>query len=95
MASAATSVLARWPHRRWLLGLLAVSLVLNVCFVAGVAALIWQLRSSGDRLSLRFRPYPRLSVISPAMAVGGDADVSLDEAAHALLENAEKERSAA
>jgi predicted MFS family arabinose efflux permease len=64
-----------------------------ICFVAGVTALVWQLRTSGDRLSLRLRPYPRLSVISPAVAVGGDADVSLDEAARVLLE--EKQPSAA
>ena len=62
-----------------------------VCFVAGVGALVWQLRTSGDRLSLRFRPYPRLSVISPALAV--DDDVSLDEAADLLL--AEKQPTAA
>ena len=37
MASIATTGLARWPHRRVLLAVLVVSLVLNVCFVAGVA----------------------------------------------------------
>ena len=37
MATIATTVLARWPHRRVLLAVLVVSLVLNVCFVAGVA----------------------------------------------------------
>jgi uncharacterized membrane protein len=37
MASVATTVLSRWPHRRVLLAVLVVSLVLNVCFVAGVA----------------------------------------------------------
>jgi uncharacterized membrane protein len=37
MASAATTMLERWPHRRMLLALLVVSLVLNVCVVAGVA----------------------------------------------------------
>jgi uncharacterized membrane protein len=37
MTSVATTVLSRWPHRRVLLAVLVVSLVLNVCFVAGVA----------------------------------------------------------
>ena len=37
MASIATTGLAPWPHRRVLLAVLVVSLVLNVCFVAGVA----------------------------------------------------------
>jgi uncharacterized membrane protein len=37
MASIATTVLVRWPHRRVLLAVLVVSLVLNLCFVAGVA----------------------------------------------------------
>jgi MFS family permease len=80
------------PSSIWVAGL--------ICFVAAVAALIWQLRTSGDRLAVRFRPYPRLSVISPAVAGGGTADVSLDEAAdletaRVLLESAEKQPSAA
>jgi uncharacterized membrane protein len=37
VASVATTVLSRWPHRRVLLAVLVVSLVLNVCFIAGVA----------------------------------------------------------
>ena len=37
MASIPTAGLARWPHRRVLLAVLVVSLVLNICFVAGVA----------------------------------------------------------
>jgi periplasmic protein CpxP/Spy len=37
MASIATTGLARWPRRRVLLAVLVVSLVLNICFVAGVA----------------------------------------------------------
>ena len=37
MASIVTTGLERWPHRRVLLAVLVVSLVLNVCFVAGVA----------------------------------------------------------
>lgn len=35
-----------------------------VCFVAGVVALIWQLRMSGDRLSMTMRPRPRLTLIA-------------------------------
>ncbi|NMO57156.1 MFS transporter [Actinoplanes sp. TBRC 11911] len=42
------------PSSIWLAGL--------VCFVAGVAAVIWQLRISGDRLSLHLRPYPKLTL---------------------------------
>jgi uncharacterized membrane protein len=42
MASVATSELSRWPHRRVLLAILIVSLVLNVCFVAGVAWTRWR-----------------------------------------------------
>ena len=37
MASVMTTVQSQWPHRRMLLAALVVSLVLNVCFVAGVA----------------------------------------------------------
>lgn len=37
MASIATTRLTHWPHRRVLFAVLVVSLVLNVCFVAGVA----------------------------------------------------------
>ncbi|GAA1590705.1 MFS transporter [Actinoplanes couchii] len=36
-----------------------------VSFAAAVGALIWELRSSGDRLSLRMGRRPRLTVISP------------------------------
>jgi MFS family permease len=36
-----------------------------VCLVAALAALVWQLRTSGDRLSLRFSPMPRLVVDDP------------------------------
>ena len=35
------------------------------CFVASVAALVWQLRSSGDRLSLQARPRPGLTLVRP------------------------------
>jgi len=34
-----------------------------VCVVAGVVALVWQLRMSGERLSLEVRPRPRLTLI--------------------------------
>ncbi len=34
-----------------------------LCMVAGIAALLWQLRSSGERLSLRVRPRPRLTLV--------------------------------
>jgi MFS family permease len=37
-----------------------------VSFAAAVAALAWQLRSSGERLSLTVRPRPRLTLIRPA-----------------------------
>jgi MFS family permease len=40
-----------------------------VCLVAAVAALVWQLRSSGDRLKLRFHPRPALVVVRPAGAI--------------------------
>jgi len=47
MASAAPTVPARWPHRRVLLAVLVVSLVLNLCFVAGVAWTRWRAPPSG------------------------------------------------
>jgi Spy/CpxP family protein refolding chaperone len=42
MATVAPTVPARWPHRRVLLAVLIVSLVLNLCFVAGVAWTRWR-----------------------------------------------------
>jgi MFS family permease len=36
-----------------------------LCLVAGVVALLWQLRVSGERLSLRVRPRPRLTLVRP------------------------------
>jgi MFS family permease len=36
-----------------------------VCLVAGVVALLWQLRVTGERLSLRVRPRPRLTLVRP------------------------------
>jgi MFS family permease len=39
-----------------------------ICFVAAVVATVWQLRTSGDRVVVRFRPRPRLIVIPAAVA---------------------------
>jgi MFS family permease len=36
-----------------------------VSLAAGVAALLWQLRASGERLRLRVRPRPRLTLVRP------------------------------
>jgi MFS family permease len=35
-----------------------------VCLIAGIVALVWQLRTSGDRLRVRFSPLPRLEVLT-------------------------------
>ncbi len=43
------------PSSIWVAGI--------VCMVAGVVALLWQLRTSGERLRLRMRPRPRLTLI--------------------------------
>jgi protein-S-isoprenylcysteine O-methyltransferase Ste14 len=42
-----------------------------VCLVAALAALVWQLRTSGDRLRVSFSPRPHLEVLSrgPVLAV--------------------------
>ena len=37
-----------------------------VCVVAGVVALIWQLRSSGARIGVRVRPFPPIFVVNQA-----------------------------
>jgi predicted MFS family arabinose efflux permease len=34
-----------------------------VCFVAGVVALVWQLRVSGDRIAVQLRPWPRVMIV--------------------------------
>ncbi|GAB2613063.1 MFS transporter [Paractinoplanes abujensis] len=39
-----------------------------VCFVAAVAALIWQLRSNGERIEMTLRPRPRLTLVPPVAA---------------------------
>jgi MFS family permease len=44
------------PSSIWVAGL--------VCFVAGVVALGWQLRVSGERLRLEMRPRPRLRLVA-------------------------------
>jgi MFS family permease len=53
-----------------------------VCFVAGVVALIWQLRMSGERLSLRVRPSPRLRLVRSA----GASPVTVKEPVHEPVE---------
>jgi MFS family permease len=45
-----------------------------ISLVASVAALAWQLRSSGERLRFRLRPRPRLTLARPAPAVPAGAD---------------------
>jgi MFS family permease len=49
------------PSSIWVAGI--------VCLVAGVVALLWQLRVSGERLSLRVRPRPRLTLVRPEPGV--------------------------
>jgi MFS family permease len=46
------------PSSIWVAGL--------VCFFVSVGALVWQLRSSGERLSLTVRPRPRLTLVRSA-----------------------------
>ena len=46
------------PSSIWVAGLL--------CFVVSVGALVWQLRASGERLSLTVRPRPRLTLVRSA-----------------------------
>jgi MFS family permease len=40
-----------------------------VSLVAGIAALIWELRTSGERIRLRVRPRPRLTLVSTGPVV--------------------------
>jgi MFS family permease len=56
-----------------------------VCLVAAVVALVWQLRTSGDRLRVTFTPWPRLVVLERHV----EPDV---EAAAAPLEELEPAR---
>ena len=56
------------PSSIWMAGL--------ICLVASLAALVWQLRSTGATLRLRIRPRPRLTVVAaaaPAAAVAAGA----------------------
>ncbi|GAB7048862.1 MFS transporter [Catenuloplanes indicus] len=48
----------------------AVSIALSggISLLAALAALVWQLRRSGERLRLTLRPLPRFSVVAPAEA---------------------------
>ena len=48
------------PSSIWVAGI--------VCLIAGVVALLWQLKVSGERLSLRVRPRPRLRLVRPEPA---------------------------
>jgi MFS family permease len=48
-----------------------------VSLVAAVAALIWQLRTSHERLSLRMRPRPRLRLVSTSPVVPSAAAAAL------------------
>ena len=56
------------PSSIWAAGL--------VSLVAGVAALGWQLRSSGERLAVRLRPRPRLVLVRPSGAEPADEPAS-------------------
>lgn len=48
-----------------------------VSLVAGIAALIWELHTSRERISLRVRPRPRLTLISTAPVVPSAAAAAL------------------
>jgi MFS family permease len=54
------------PSSIWAAGL--------VCVAASVVALIWQLRSNGERLSLQVRNRPHLSLVRPAVAADDAAE---------------------
>lgn len=45
-----------------------------VCLVASVAALLWQLRVSGDKVSVSVGPRPRLTLIRSEATESGDAE---------------------
>jgi MFS family permease len=40
-----------------------------ICFVTAVAALVWQLKVSGDRFAVRLRPRPQVTLIRPTRFV--------------------------
>ncbi|PRY29491.1 MFS transporter [Pseudosporangium ferrugineum] len=52
-----------------------------VCLVASVVALLWQLRTSGDRLSVRVGPRPRLTLVR----TGAEDDTLVDESGPARM----------
>jgi MFS family permease len=55
------------PSSIWVAGL--------ICFATGVVALVWQLRTRGDRLHLRASPRPRLVLVrSPDSVAGAEAE---------------------
>lgn len=54
-----------------------------VCFVAAVAALIWQLKVSGDRIVVRLRPRPRIVLTRPARDAKALAAAAREEEAPA------------
>ena len=58
------------PSSIWAAGL--------VCAAAGVVALVWQLRTSGERLSLTVRPRPRLSLVHPIREPSDEDEVESD-----------------
>jgi len=60
------------PSSIWAAGL--------VCSAAGVVALIWQLRTSGERLSLTVHPRPRLTLVHPAPEAADDDEVAPEPA---------------
>jgi MFS family permease len=68
------------PSSIWVAGL--------VCFVAAAVALVWQLRSGAERLSLEIRPRPRLRVVSrPEIAVAtADGDALATSERYAVAE---------
>jgi MFS family permease len=49
-----------------------------VCFIAAVVALGWQLRSTGDRIVVRWRPRPHLVLVQPASSVQADDQLAAD-----------------
>jgi MFS family permease len=49
-----------------------------ICFFAGVLALVWQLRVSGDRLTFHLRPWPGLSLIRHEPAVAAEAPLAAE-----------------
>jgi MFS family permease len=65
-----------------------------ICFLASMVALVWQLRSSGERLRLHVRPRPRLRLVSSQPA-GVEDDVVTETADALTAASPEPARSAA